>query len=179
MQMSFEKWITFVNLFLLCANLCIAYFGLRLNRKKDFQDTLYKFKIEAYKTIVDECYTAYGDLNVNAHPFVTVYDYEDTAEWKTKFQSEITQLFSVGFGLQKLVYRNSAFLPPEIVDQLHNYSEECLSFVTKASNGDTAIMVEQQDKLWDLLIELINAIRKDLKTDIIDATLASRIHGRL
>lgn len=81
MQLSFEKLITFVNIFLLCANLCIAYFGLRLNRRKDFQDTLYKFKIEAYKAIVDDCYSAYEDLDTNSHPFVTVYDFEDMDEW--------------------------------------------------------------------------------------------------
>ena len=179
MELSFEKWITFVNLFLLCANLCIAYFGLRLNRRKDFQDTLYKFKIEAYKAMVDDCYSAYEDLDANSHPFVTVYDFEDMDEWRNKYTEEITELTSVGFRLQKLVYRNSAFLPPAIVDQLHEYSEECLSFVTKSLNGDTAMMIEQKDKLWDLLINLINDIRLDLKTDKIDATLAARIHGRL
>lgn len=177
--MTTEQIFTTITVGLTSVNVLLTYFNLRHSRKKEFQDKLFQFKIDAYKTLNDACYFAIKRLDVNSTPYVEIYNYTDEKEWVKYCEANMgTEIIEV-FKLQDLVYGQAMYLPTDVVDKFYDFTNDCISFVTHAYHFDTGLIISNQDRLWDKYIELLNLIRKDLNIELIDTGLKHRISSRM
>ena len=170
-----EKFIPLANLFLLAINLIFLYYSFKRNRKKDFEDQLFKTKLTAYYSIAEKCFEALLKLDAESTPFNKIYEIKDKDEWELYFQKNISPLYEVGFNLMSEVNRHSILLPNEILKELNSYSNLCLGYVTNYFHLDSNIVIDCEERLWKKYNELINSIRTDLKIELIDESLNRRI----
>jgi hypothetical protein len=175
--MTTEQTFTLVTIVLTTANAVMTFLNLRYSRKKDFQDKLYQLKLDAYKELNDACYETTQRLDINSSPFVEIYDTKDKDEWLKYCETNMGEQISKSFDLQKLTYKYSLILPADIVDKYHEFTNKCISFVTISYHFDTGLIIENQDRLWDLYIDILNSFRKDLEIDTIDGGLRQRINS--
>lgn len=167
--------IAVLNLIVLVLNAGIVYWTLIHNRKKDFEDQLFKEKFDTYKMLIEDAYDAIVKLDVNASPFVEIYDIKTKEEWETYFQKHAGRMFEIGFGLEEKIRKKSIYLPVNVVDKFVEYSNLCVWYVTNCFHYDTGLIIDVQDKLLDLFFDLTNEIRSDLKIDLIDESLKNRM----
>lgn len=160
-------------------NVLLTYFNLRHSRKKEFQDKLFQFKIDAYKTLNDACYAAVKRLDVNSTPYFEIYNFTDKDKWAKHCEANIGAEIIEGFKLQDLVYGQAIYLPTDVVDKFYEFTNDCISFVTQSYHFDTGLIILNQDRLWNKYIELLNLIRKDLNIELIDTGLKHRISSRM
>lgn len=177
--MTTEINLTIVNIILTSATLTVAWLVYRHSRKKDFQDNLFKIKIEAYKEINDLCYKAYRQLDPTNTPFTQIYDFKEKTEWLVYYTSEVTKMYRVGRQLEKSVYKHCIFLPQNITDKLHEYAGICTSYVTQFAHFDTGLNCETHDRIWELYVDLFSVMRDDLKVERIDRDLLDRITDKV
>lgn len=177
--MTTIETLTLVNIILTALTLTIAYFNYLHFRKKEFQEKLYQIKIDAYKDISRRCYDAYQELDVNSSPFVEIYDHKDKKAWEAHFLQEVTKMYKVGNSLEKHVYQYTIFIPNDLADKIYEYAGICTSYVTQFSHFDTGLNCHTHDKIWELYIDIIEAIRNDLKIEIIDRSLLKRITHKI
>lgn len=168
-----------INIVLTTATLTVAWLVYRHSRKKDFQDSLFKIKLDAYKEINDLCYTAYRQLDPNNSPFAEIYDFRNKSEWQTFYMTNVTKMYSVGRQLEKSVYKHCIFLPQDITDKLHEYAGICTFYVTQFAHFDTGLNCETHDRIWELYVDLFSAMRDDLKVERIDRDLLDRITDKV
>src|SRR5664279_5851377 len=102
--MTTEQIFTTITVGLTSVNVLLTYFNFRRSRKKEFQDKLFQFKVDAYKTLNDACYGAVKRLDINSSPYVAIYDYSDEAEWVKYCEANMGTEIIHGFKLQDLVY---------------------------------------------------------------------------
>lgn len=177
--MTTEQILTIITVGLTSINILITYFNLRYNRKKDFQDKLFQYKLDAYKTLNSTCYNAVKRLDINSTPFVKIYDYKEEKEWLEYCEANMGDEIIENFKLQDQVYAEAMYLPTEVVDKFYDFTNDCISFVTQAYHFDTALIIANQDKLWNKYIELLNLVRRDLNIELIDIGLKNRITSRI
>ena len=115
LKMSNE--ISILNIIILAANVGIIYWTLIHNKKKDFEDQLFKEKFDTYKELIDLSYDALKALDINSDPFAKIYDIKDKAEWQEYFQKEVAKLYKIGFGLEDNIRKRSIYLPATVVDK--------------------------------------------------------------
>lgn len=166
---------TLINTLLTTLTLTISYFNYHHSRKKDFQDKLFQIKLDAYKDLNAKCYDAYLTLNINSTPFNKIYDFENKADWDVFFDKEFKGLYKVGFQLQESIYGYGYLLPNDVIEKYFDFSNFCLGFVTMSAHFDTALIVDNSDRMWAYYIELLNLIRHDLKIEVIDKGLLKRV----
>lgn len=53
--MTNPEILTVVNIILTVITIAVSYANYTHIRQKDFQDNLYKIKVEAYKNLIDQC----------------------------------------------------------------------------------------------------------------------------
>jgi hypothetical protein len=167
--------ISILNIIILAANVGIIYWTLIHNKKKDFEDQLFKEKFDTYKQLIDSSYDALKALDINSDPFRKIYDIKDKAEWQEYFQKEVSKLYKIGFGLEDNIRKKSIYLPATVVDKFIEYSHLCMGYVTNCYHYDTGVIIDCQDRLSDLFFDLVNEIRSDLNIDLIDESLKTRI----
>lgn len=153
----------------------VGYLTYKFSKKKDFEDKLFQIKIEAYKEINEACFKAFQKLDVNSTPLVEIYDFKNEKEWKNYYEKKVTKLFNIGFNLEKLTFKYTIFLPPEIVDKFDEYGQYCISYITQYSHFDSRLNCESYDRLWEMYTELLGLLREDLKVLELDKGLVSRI----
>lgn len=173
--MTIEQTFTLTTIILTTVNVGLTYFNLKYNRKKDFQDKLYQLKLDAYRELNESCYEATQRLDINSTPFVQIYDFKDKSEWTEYCKQNMGEQFIQSFDLQKLTFKNSLILPSDIVDKYHEFTNFCISFVTSSYHFDQGLIINNQDRLWDLYTDLLNSFRKDLQIETIDGSLSKRI----
>lgn len=174
-----EQLFTTITVGLTSANVLLTYFNLRHDRKKDFQDKLFQFKIDAYNTLNDACYVAVKRLDINSTPYVEIYNYSDKEKWVKYCEANMGTEIIEGFKLQDIIFEQAIYLPPDVVKKFFEFSNDCISFVTHVYHFDTSLIITNQDQLWGKYIELLNLIRKDLKIELIDTSLNWRISSRI
>lgn len=177
--MSTEQIFTSITILLTSVNVALIYFSLRQSRRKDFEDKLFQIKLEAYQDLNKFCHENIKRLSINSTPFVEIYDYKDEKEWGEYCVKNMDEQFIKGFELQDLTFKYSLLLPSKIVDKFYDFSNMCIHFVTMSYHFDTGLIINNQDRLWDLYIDLINEFRKDLDIDIIDGGLRQRITSKM
>ncbi len=168
-----------ITVVLTSINVLLTYFNLRHSRKKEFQDKLFQFKIDAYKLLNEACYSAVKRLDINSKPYVEIYKFTDKKEWVKYCEANMGAEIIDGFKLQDLVYGQAMYLPADVVDKFYCFTNNCISFVTQAYHFDTGLIISNQDRLWEEYIELLNLIRKDLNIELIDTGLRHRISSRM
>lgn len=173
--MTTTEILTLTNIVLTAIAIAVTYANYTHIREKDFQDNLYKTKVEAYRTLIEQCVDIWRQLDINSTPFVQIYDVKDEAQWMEYFLKEIHPLYHLAFDLQKEIFRHTTFLPSKVMDKVFEFSEECLSYITTASHFDTGLIIQRQDELHDLFFELVNTLRSDLGIELIDESLNRRI----
>ena len=167
--------IAIFNIIILTVNVGIIYWTLIHNRKKDFEDQLFKEKFDTYKYLIEEAYNALKKLDVNSSPFVQIYDIKTKKEWEEYFQKEAGKMYKIGFGLEDKIRKKSIYLPANVAEKFIDYAEICIWYVTNCFHYDTGSIIDVQDKLFDLFFDLSNEIRADLNIDLIDESLKNRI----
>lgn len=165
----------FVTILLTLANVLITFFNMRYGRKKDFQDKLFNLKLDAYREINEAAYQATRRLQINSEPFNRIYDFKNKDEWAKFCEVNLNEQFKESFELQLLTYKHSLILPSIVVDKYHDFTGLCVAFVTMTHHFDTGLIVENQDRLWEMYIDLLNEFRKDLRIEIIDSSLQKRV----
>lgn len=175
MNDTYPDFINIINVFFLAVNAIILYFTVIYGRKKDFEDDLYKRKLDAYNFLSNECYQLYKRLDINSTPFVHIYDIETEEEWIKHCTNNMNELHHLGFDLQDTIYKYAVYLPNPVIDKLINFSNHCLSFVTMSYHFDTELIIKNQDHLWDLYLNLLTEFRKDLSIEAIDHSLRERM----
>jgi hypothetical protein len=168
---------TIVSILTIAFSFAAALVGL-LNyqhiRQNEFQSKLFQIKIDAYRRIIEQCHGAYIQLDINTEPFNAIYK-KSKDEWQEYFLKEISPLYKLGFDIESLVYKETIFLPSEVMDCVHNFSQRCLSFVTISSHYDAGLIIEDQNQIHRLYFEVVNSFRKDLNIDLIDQSLIARM----
>jgi len=177
--MTIEQTFTAITITLTIINAALIYFNLRHSRKKDFQDKLFQLKLDAYKEMNDACYSSIKRLDIESTPFVQIYDIKDKGEWTKYCENNMGEQFQKGFELLDLAYKYTFILPPSVVNKLHEFSNYCISFVTMTYHFDTGLIIDNQERLWDLYTDLTNEFRKDLNIEIIDGSLRQRISSKI
>lgn len=167
--------IAIFNIIILAINVGIIYWTLIHNKKKDFEDQLFKEKFDTYKDLIESAYDALKKLDINSSPFVEIYDIKTKKEWEEYFPKMAAKMFKIGFGLEDKIRKKSIYLPANIAEKFIEYSRLCVWYVTNCYHYDTGLIIDVQDKLWDLFFDLTNEIRADLKIDLIDESLKKRI----
>lgn len=177
--MTMTAIFTIISIGLTAINAGLTYWNLRHNRKKDFQDKLYQLKLTAYTELSAACYEATKQLDINSSPFVEIYDFDDKDKWSKYCEKNMGEQFAKSFDMQKLTYRHTLYLPSNIVDKYHEFTNYCISFVTTSYHFDTGLIISNQDRLWGMYIDLLKEFRKDLNIDMIDGDLRSRITSKI
>lgn len=167
--------IAIFNIIILAINVGLIYWTLIHNRKKDFEDQLFKEKFDIYKSLIESAYDALKKLDINSSPFVEIYDIKTKKEWEEYIQKEAGKMFKIGFGLEDKIRKKSIYLPATVVEKFIEYARLCVWYVTNTYHYDTGSIIDVQDKLWGLFFDLTNEIRADLKIDLIDESLKNRI----
>lgn len=167
--------IAIFNIIILTINVGLIYWTLIHNRKKDFEDQLFKEKFDIYKSLTESAYDALKKLDVNSSPFVEIYDIKTKKEWEEYFQKEAAKMYKIGFGLEDKIRKKSIYLPATVVEKFIEYARLCIFYVTNCYHYDTGRIIDVQDKLWGLFFDLTNEIRADLNIDLIDESLKNRI----
>lgn len=173
--MSVQLILNIIAVVFILVNILFTYMNFLYNRKKDYQDKLFQYKADAYKLLIDASYAAVKRLDINSIPYAQIYDFTDKDKWLIYCEQNMGTEIIEGFNLRDLVYEQVLFLPTTIIAKFYNFSNDCISFVKSAYNFETEIIVENQDKLWNSYIELLSAVRKDLKIDTLDIGLKRRI----
>jgi len=177
--MTTEQIFTTITIGLTAANVLLLYSNLRNSQRKDFQDKLFQFKIDAYKTLNDACYATVKRLDINSSPYVEIYNYADKEQWVTYCEAYMGSEIIDGFKLQDLVYGQAMYLPVEVVDEFYTFTNDCISFVTQVYHFDAGLIIDNQDLLWDKYINILNLIREDLNIKLIDTGLKRRIVSKM
>ncbi len=177
--MSTEQTFTAITIILTTVNVLITYFNLRHNKKKDFQDKLYQMKLQSYKELNASCYKSIKRLDINSSPFVQIYDYEKKEDWEQYCQQHMGEQFHESFELESLIYEHAMLLPTEIAVKYREFANHCISFVTMTYHFDTGLIIDKQNRLWDMYIDLLEEFRSDLNIEKIDESLRQRITSRV
>lgn len=173
--MTTTEILTLTNIILTAITLTVVYSNYRHGREKDFQDSLYKIKVESYKKIVDQCVDVWQQLDINSTPFVQIYDCKDKDEWELYCEKEVTKLVHLGFDIQKTIFKETTFFPAKVMDAVFDFSNKCIRYVVIATHFDTALIIEKQDELHETFFEVVNSLRADLGIAVIDESLQKRI----
>jgi len=167
--------IAIFNIIILTINVGLIYWTLIHNRKKDFEDQLFKEKFDTYKNLIELSYEALKKLDINSTPIVQIYDIKDKKKWREYFQKEASTLYKVGFELEDIVRKKSVYLPSPVVNKFIDFTQFCIGYVTNCYHYDTGLIIDCQESLWGLFFDLNNEIRADLNIDLIDESLKNRI----
>ncbi len=173
--MTTPEILTTVNIFLTVITIAVSYANYTHIRQKDFQDNLYKIKVEAYKKLIDQCLDTWRQLDINSTPFVQIYDFKTKEEWQAYYEQEVGKLVHLGFDIQKSIFRETTFLPSKVMDTVFAFSEKSIRYVVNAVHFDTGVIVAGQDELHELFFDVVNAFRTDLGIEVINDSLKSRI----
>lgn len=173
--MTTTEILTTVNIGLTVITIAVSYANYTHIRQKNFQENLYKIKLEAYKKLIDQCLDTWRQLDINASPFVEIYDFDTKDEWEKYYEKEVGKLVHLGFDIQKTIFKETTFLPSKVMDTVFEFSNKCIRYVVIAAHFDTGLIIERQDELHELFFEVVNVFRKDLGIEIIDESLKSRI----
>lgn len=177
--MTTEQIFTSVIIILTTINAGITFFNLKFSRRKDFQDKLFQIKLDAFNEMNMACYEATKFLSTNCSPFAEIYKIEEKKDWEIYFQETISVEYHKYFDLQNLTYKYSLVLPPKVVDQYHEFTNRCLSYITMSFHFDAGLLIDSQDKLWENYINLLNEFRGDLKIEKIDGGLRNRLSSKI
>jgi hypothetical protein len=173
--MTNPEILTTVNIVLTVITIAVSYSNYTHIRQKDFQDSLYKIKVEAYKKLIEQCHDAWHQLDINSTPFVQIYDFNTKEEWEDYYKREVAGLVHIGFDIEKTIFKETMFLPAKVMDKVYEFTTKCIRYVVIASHFDTGLIIEQQDELHELFFEVVNTFRSDLGIEVIDESLKSRI----
>ena len=77
--------------------------------------------------------------------------------------------------MQESIYGYAYLLPTAVIEKYDDFSNFCLGFVTMSAQFDTALIVDNTDRMWAYYTELINLIRHDLKIEVIEKGLLKRV----
>lgn len=173
--MSNPAILTTINIFLTVITFAVTYANYTHLREKDFQENLYKIKVEAYQNLIEQCLDSWRQLDINAAPFVQIYDFKTKADWEDYYQKEVSGLTHLGFNIQKTIFKEATFLPSKVMETVFEFSNICVRYVVVAVHFDTGLIIEKQDELHELFFEVVNAFRTDLEIEVINESLKSRI----
>lgn len=173
--MTTPEILTMVNIFLTVITIAVSYANYTHTRQKEFQENLYKIKIETYKKIIEQCHDAWHQLDINSTPFVEIYSIKEKHDWEIYYKKEVVKLIHLGFDIEKIIFKETMFLPTKVMDKVYEFATKCIRYVVIASHFDTGLIIEHQDELHELFFEVVNAFRNDLGIEIIDESLKSRI----
>lgn len=177
--MTTPEKIALFSIVLTGINVFLTYSNYKHNRKKDFQDKLYQLKLAAYTELGEACYEAIMRLDINSTPFVQIYDFEEKEKWIKYCEQNMSEQFSKSIEMQKLTYKHTLYLPNKIIDKYHDFTKYCISFVTTSYHFDTDLIISNQDRLWDLYLDILDGFRSDLNIEIIDVDLRTRITSKI
>lgn len=177
--MNSQTIFTLSTILLTSINVGLTYLNIKNSRRKEFQDKLFQLKLDAYKEMNDVCYNATKRLNVNSFPFCEIYNFKDKKEWENYCIKNMGEQFHLGFGMQDLTYKYSLILPKSVVEKYYDFTNYCINFITTTYHFDTGLMIDNQERIWDLYNKLLNEFRKDLNIEIIDGGLQQRISSKM
>lgn len=144
----------------------------RENRKA-FQEKMFEYKYVAYKEIIEQI----GMFHQNVYDFLESYQsFEGTEqEWHKAFEEESGEYYAAAMELDRLYFRYLAILPEHQLNALRDLTQHCVSHVTVHHHFNTALPHESYDAIWQKLMSLAEAGRKDLSVNVLNITLSKRL----
>ena len=163
-----------VAIILSIASIILTFLNYNREKNKSNQDLLYQDKLNSYKELMflaNDCFAKLFDI-VNK---VQDNTYKKDL-WEKKWHKFSGTYYSVGFNFQKHVQKNSLIIPEKIYNNLFEISNEFIGFVTSSYHCEVSITHNSYEYLSEHLFEIENMFKSDLKIDILEKGLKSRIN---
>lgn len=141
--------------------------------KKQFQEKIFEFKLNAYKEILEETGLFYDDVFTFLELFQEYEKSED--EWNIDAKEHFKDFYGKAFALKRLYYKNIALLPEEPLTELNDLVGRCISHVTMHSHIKTSLPHDSYENLYEKIMNFAELARKDLSINLLNASLNNRL----
>lgn len=141
--------------------------------KKSFQEKVFEYKYLAYKDILEQIGVYYQEV----YAFLDEFQHFDgtVEEWTKIFQEECPEYYSKARQLDRLYFKYLSLLPENQLNKLRALTRLANAHVTSHFHFKTSLPHDSYDKLWEMFIDFAETARKDLSTNILNATLNKRL----
>ena len=174
---SFLDWI---NIVILGFNGLVIYWTFYRAKNKDFEKHLFDKKLNAYEKINVECSKIFDRIDVNSSPFVEIYDCKSKKEWEKYYEKNIAKMCGIGIRyFEKVQADYGLIISNKVLSSLDEFITISTRFTVEAHHFDTGILVDKQDRAYNLLDNLRQEMRKDLKLEEIDKSLRNRLKRKI
>jgi hypothetical protein len=145
------------------------------NRRKDFEDQLFKIKLELYNTINDHSYEVISAFDVSADPFETLFNINDPEQKERWYIKQIAPLMDYCFRLESTVHKSSIYIPSNVLEELFILISLAKQLIAKSGTLSSKDVIDLADRLIRQWTIVQVKIRADLKIEKLDQGLNSRI----
>lgn len=162
-----------ISICALLISIITYWFTYLRDKKKRFQESLFDLKLTAYKEINEQIW-AYMQSSLDL--LMYMQEYEGTEkEWVKDRESNSHKDYEKAFALKDTITKHYLLLPKNAIKKCNYISDLGVVIVTNSYHFNTAISVENHDKLEDAYAEFVNIARADLGIDTLNKSLKERI----